>query len=240
MFAYCSVVNDLHSHKVKKQLIAIRPPGFISGNRQWRESTVKMRVPATFLLLCAAACPLAAEPLDPAGIMQAVAGDWNKDGLEDLALLTRGSEDMNLLFFLRDKERNFLKPAGAAIGKVWGSLDPDGVYGQDPDIKAMPNGSLQVTTQNDSVGRDRWTQTLTIAYRNTDFIVAGFTYSYRDTLDLDASGDCDLNVLTGKGFANKPDGKGGQIRLQISAAPQFAPFKDWPDDGGMKECGIGE
>jgi hypothetical protein len=81
---------------------------------------------------------------------------------------------------------------------------------------------------------------LTLAYRNTDFVVAGFTYSYYDTLDPNVTGDCDLNVLTGKGVANKPDGKGGQIKLQISAAPEFVPFKDWPDDGAMKACGIGE
>ena len=69
--------------------------------------------------------------------------------------------------------------------------------------------------------------------------MAGLTYSYYDTLDLANTGDCDLNVLTGKGIANQPDGKGGSKKVRISIAPAFVPFKDWPDDGGMKVCGIG-
>lgn len=200
---------------------------------------MKAYLSASLMLFGLAAAPALAEPLDPANILQAVVGDWNKDGAQDLVLLTRGSDAMDLLFFLQDKDGGYLKPAGAAIGKVWGTMGPDTMVGQEPEVKALPNGSIQVVTRNDSIGRDRWQQTLTLAYRNTDFVVAGFTYSYYDTLDPNANGDCDLNVLTGKGVANKPDGKGGHIKLQISAGPEFAPFKDWPDDGGTRACGIG-
>ena len=189
-------------------------------------------------LLAATTQPLHAAPLDPDSILDAVVGDFNKDGAEDLALLTRGDEDMNVLFFLADKKGKYLQPAGEALGKVWGRLGDGGVAGQEPDLTALPNGSLQVTTRNESIGRDRWTQTLTIAYRNTDFIVAGFTYSYYDTLDPSNTGDCDLNVLTGKGIANRPDGKGGSKKVRISVAPAFTPFKDWPNDGGIQACGI--
>ena len=180
-----------------------------------------------------------AEPLDTDNVVAAVTGDFNKDGALDLALLVRGSEDMDLRFFLQDKDGMYLKSAGVAIGKVWGKAEPDGIVGQEPELKALPNGSIQIVTKNEAIGRDRWNQTLTLAYRNTDFIVAGFTYSYYDTLDTENYGDCDLNVLTGKGTAHKPDGKGGHVKLQISAKPEFAPLKDWPDDGGMKVCGIG-
>lgn len=199
---------------------------------------MKKTLISSFALICLSASAMAA-PIDPANILEAAAGDFNKDGAEDLVLLTRGDEDMNILFFLQDADGGYLKPAGEAIGKVWGSLGPDGIAGQRPALKVLPNGSIQIITMNDSIGRNRWEQTLTIAYRNTDFVVAGFTYNYRDTLDLEATGDCDLNVLTGKGVANLPDGKGGSIRKQISAGPNFVPFKDWPGDGGLKECGIG-
>ncbi|MBL0371262.1 hypothetical protein JJB09_04400 [Rhizobium sp. KVB221] len=194
---------------------------------------------AAIALACLLASPAAAEQIDAASFVAAITGDWNKDGAEDLALLSRGQEDMDLHFFLQDPERQYLKPAGVARGKVWGRAGPDTFFGQEPSLKALPNGSIQVTTRNDTIGRDRWSQTLTLAYRNTDFVVAGFTYSYYDTLDLNSSGDCDLNVLTGKGIASKPDGKGGHIKLQIAAGAEFIPFKDWPADGGMKVCGIG-
>jgi hypothetical protein len=191
------------------------------------------------LLVAVSAGTAMAEPIDTDAIVASVTGDWNKDGLPDLALLVRGTDNMDLHFFLQ-ADGGYLKSAGVARGKVWGTAEPDGIVGQEPELKALPNGSIQVITMNDAIGRDRWNQTLTLAYRNTDFIVAGFTYSYYDTLEPDNNGDCDLNVLTGKGIAHKPDGKGGQIKLQISAKPEFAPFKDWPDDGGTKACGIGD
>ena len=200
---------------------------------------MKTYLPVSLALFCMTAAPALAEPLDPANILQAVVGDWNSDGAEDLVLLTRGSEYMDLLFFLQDKDGAYLKPAGAAVGKVWGRMGADTFVGQEPDVKALPNGSIQVITRNDSIGRDRWQQTLTLAYRNTDFVVAGLTYSYYDTLEPDNNGDCDVNVLTGKGIANKPDGKGGHIRLTIAAAPEFVTFQNWPDDSVSRICGIG-
>lgn len=199
---------------------------------------MRMLLSAGLVLLCTVTAPALAGSLETDNIVQAAIGDFNKDGAPDLVLLTRGTEDMDLLFFLRDKERDYLKPAGVALNKVWGQIGPDAFYGQEPILEAMANGSIKITTRNDSIGRNRWSQTLTLAYRNTDFIVAGFTYSYHDTLDLAASGDCDLNVLTGKGIANKADGKDGMIKLKITAKPDFVPFKDWPSDGGMKACGI--
>lgn len=180
-----------------------------------------------------------ADPIETNDIVAAVTGDFNKDGAQDLALLVRTDEDMDLRFFLQDKDGMYLKPAGVALKKVWGTAAPDSTVGQEPELVAMPNGSIQVITKNEAIGRDRWHQTLTLAYRNTDFIVAGFTYSYYDTLEPENSGNCDLNVLTGKGVASKGDGKGGEIKLKISVQPEFMPFKDWPDDGGMKACGIG-
>lgn len=199
---------------------------------------MKIHLAASLVFLSLIAAPAFGESLETDNIVQAAIGDFNKDGAPDLVLLTRGTEDMDLLFFLRDRERDYLKPAGMALNKVWGQIGPDAFYGQEPELKAMANGSIQITTRNDSIGRNRWSQTLTLAYRNTDFIVAGFTYSYHDTLDLAASGDCDLNVLTGKGIANKADGKDGMIKLTITTKPDFVPFKDWPNDGGMAACGI--
>ena len=199
---------------------------------------MKHHLAAALAMLTTMVAPATAAPLETGDIVQAAIGDFNKDGAADLALLTRGAEDMDLLFFLQDKKRNYLTPAGVARNKVWGQVGPDSFYGQEPILEAMPNGSIRITTRNDSIGRNRWSQTLTLAYRNTDFIVAGFTYSYYDTLNPDSSGNCDLNVLTGKGVAEQPDGKGGRRSVKIAAKPDFVPFKDWPADGGMTTCGI--
>jgi hypothetical protein len=178
-----------------------------------------------------------ADPIDENGIVAAATGDWNKDDRQDLVLLTRGDPDMDLRFFIQD-EKQFLKPVAVARNKVWGNAGPDSMVGQEPDIKALPNGSIQVITRNDTIGRDRWSQTLTLAYRNSDFAVAGFTYSWYDTLNLDSIGNCDLNVLTGKGKASLPDGKGGFKDVKVSVAPAFVPIQEWSDESAVKTCGI--
>jgi hypothetical protein len=41
-------------------------------------------------------------------------------------------------------------------------------------------GQLPCTLRIQAIGRSRWEQTLTIAYRNDQFVVAGYTYSYYD------------------------------------------------------------
>jgi hypothetical protein len=105
------------------------------------------------------------------------------------------------------------------------------MYGQDPSIEALPGGSIAVHSQNSAIGRNRWEQTLTIAYRNDQFVVAGYTYSDYDTIDNDDNGQCDYNVLTGRvsrdGKASKVDGK----TIAIT---------DWDDAVGRKACGEDE
>lgn len=66
-----------------------------------------------------------------------------------------------------------------------------------PWLEFFESGLLLVFSQNMSIGRNRWQQIITIAKRDGEYIVAGFTYGAYDTLDLDYSLDCDYNVLTG-------------------------------------------
>src|SRR4051812_31313522 len=121
-----------------------------------------MRFVAGLLAAMSAGTALA-EPIDTGNIVAAVTGDWNQDGVPDLALLVRGSDNMDLHFFLQAKDGGYLQSAGVARGKVWGTAEPGGIVGREPDLKALPNGSIQVITKNDSIGRDRWNQTLTLA-----------------------------------------------------------------------------
>ena len=199
-----------------------------------REITVKSLVFAASILLSAATAACAEDTIASDRIIDAAIGDWNKDGKPDLALLVASAPDdpadnpIGVYIYLRDGEHALLKLAASAPNKIWGSVGPEGMVGQEPTITALPNGSIAVESQNDSVGRDRWHQTLTLAYRNNGFIVAGYTYDYRDTLKPDSGYSCDYNVLTGK--ATK-DGK------DLKAEARTINIQDWQDDLGQKVCG---
>ncbi|ACP24858.1 hypothetical protein NGR_c10720 [Sinorhizobium fredii NGR234] len=179
-------------------------------------------------LLLSPTLALAADSIDPARIVSAATGDWNEDDASDLVLLVSPAEDSDednaiYIYLTNDVGRLVLK--SLVPDKVWGQF---GLYGQAPFVHALPNGSMEITSHNDAIGRHRWEQTLTIAYRRSDFVVAGYTYSSYDTLDLDNTMKCDFNVSTGKGTANaKPiRAKGATVLL-----------KDWSDEIGQKACG---
>ncbi|WP_457582886.1 hypothetical protein [Ensifer canadensis] len=188
--------------------------------------TARLILPLACLLPSLA---FAAEAIEPGRIVSAATGDWDKNGASDLALLVKpdeGTDEDNAVYIYLAGEDGPLALKSAIPNKVWGQY---GMVGQAPSVTALSNGSLVITTHNDSVGRDRWEQKLTIAYRNFDFVVAGYTYSSYDTLNPDNTSHCDLNVLTGKGKWNdKPVSFKGELVL----------FKDWTDDRGQQACGI--
>ena len=180
------------------------------------------------LLGLSATLAQAAEAIDPDRIIFAATGDWDKDGSSDLAMLVapvEGSDEDNAVYiYLNDGHTDRLKLKTVVLNKVWGDLI---MAARAPSITALENGSILITTHNDSIGRNRWEQKLTIAYRNFDFVVAGYTYTSYDTLDPDNTTDCDFNVLTGKGKLNgKP----------VAVAGKLIFLKDWNDETGQKSC----
>lgn len=186
---------------------------------------------ATALIGLSAGMAQAAEAIGADRIISAATGDWDKDGNADLALLVAAAEDSgddhSVYIYLYDDEAGRLTLKAVAANKVWGNL---GVAGQRPFLTARPNGSLLITSHNDAIGRDRWEQKLTVAYRNSDFVVAGYTYTSYDTLDPDNQTDCDFNVMTGKGTA---EGK------PVVAKDETVLLRDWSDDRGQTACGNG-
>ncbi|MEM5582499.1 hypothetical protein WNZ15_08570 [Roseibium sp. AS2] len=102
-----------------------------------------------------------------------------------------------------------------------------GMYGQEPWLEARDHGSLKIYSENSAVGRERWEQILTIAYRRGAFVVAGYTYTYYDTLDPDAAGQCDVNLLTGKGVHNDKTFKTSLPAMKVG---------DWTMDTLPPEC----
>lgn len=123
--------------------------------------------------------------------------DYNGDGRVDRAELTRdiGENSATLNIYLASIN-GALKLAGTAPGLVWVGNAP---MGQQPELRVTDHGSLQVISMNEAIGPDRWHQTLTIAYRDGIFKLAGYTYEWYDTIDVDEDGKCDINLLTRKG-----------------------------------------
>jgi len=121
--------------------------------------------------------------------------DLTGDGVPDRAILALDAErdDADLLIYVPNSDGQFALRAEAK-SVVW-----VGGIGQQPELSVTPHGSLQVISMNESIGRNRWHQTLTIAWRNDMFVLAGYTYEWYDTLNVSENGKCDVNLLTGKG-----------------------------------------
>lgn len=170
--------------------------------------TSPMRMLVLPLVAALAAGPARADDaraFAPDDLVDAAAGDWNRDGLTDLAILAVSDPDdraIGIYAYLRDEQRGLLRLVLAAPDKVWGSTLKEGFGGQEPSIRALDNGSIAVTMQNFAIGRDRWEETLTLAWRDGRFLVAGYTFDYYDSLQENDPLNCDLNLLTGKGTIN--------------------------------------
>ncbi len=170
------------------------------------------------LTLCPAFClALGAAPAAAQDVIDSTLSDLNGDGM---------AERFTLLHY-RDAARADLIIEDTGTGRitarrvVW-----IGGAGQEPELDRAPNGSVRLISMNESIGRNRWRQTLTIAYRQGAYMVAGFTYDWYDTLDLGAAGRCDLNLLNGKGFLT--EGQGPKRAIRHSEPPR--PITTWTED----------
>jgi len=168
-----------------------------------------MRIAIVFFLIGAAA--------NAQQIGQTVASDLNDDRrVEQFSLIDNGNGQVDLQ----------IENTGSGViyseGIAW-----LGGFGQQPELTLADNGSVLLTSMNEAVGRNRWHLTLTIAYRDGGYIVAGITYDSYDTLDLEAFASCDLNLLTGRGFASY--GQGGEP-IPVASPLSATPVTQWRDD----------
>jgi hypothetical protein len=119
--------------------------------------------------------------------------DFTDDGLTDRAVLVEDEPPYaRLVVFSAGKDG--LDQGTVLKEEIWSGL----VFGQVAQLKTVGRNSLLVSSKNESIGRNRWTQRLTIAYRKGAYRVVGFTYDYYDTLNPDNNGMCDVNYLNGK------------------------------------------
>jgi len=163
--------------------------------------------------------------IDPGKIVSFIIGDWNNDGGLDRAILVapeNEDHDVGLYIFFQgdanDSALEIFKPNLVWSGSLGGTM---------PSLSITPSGSLQVSSQNQAIGRSRWAQKLTIAYRNKHFVVAGYTYDSYDTLDLSAGFSCDVNLLTGRGIKDKKAFKTSSRAVKLA---------DWSYNAAPKQC----
>jgi hypothetical protein len=144
--------------------------------------------------------PLSAwsQQVDLANVVAIADGDLNDDGSRDRAALVSSDGDLDLYVFLSADAPGERVLAGKAdaigfAGRAWGT---------EPELSITERGAIRLVSKNEAIGRGRWRETLTILYRDGRVVVGGYTYTSRDTLDLDYRYDCDVNLFNGKGFFN--------------------------------------
>lgn len=142
--------------------------------------------------------------IDPGKLYAALSHDWDEDGIRDHALLIDGvNGDSDLVLVMSRADGLVLREfaiAGGMMTRPW--------------LEVNEAGSLVVIQGNDAVGRNRWESRTTIAFRDGRFVVAGYDYVARDTLDLDFNLDYSANYLTGKIVRN-----GSVKKVDASAIP---------------------
>jgi hypothetical protein len=145
--------------------------------------------------------------------------------VKDRAALVRNADgdDVDLAIYLSAGGKAADKPSLYKVAFGWTGA----MAGTGPELSLNKAGSLIVVFQNDSIGRDRWRQQYTIAFRGGDLVVAGYDYQARDTLDPNHGGSCDINFLAGRGTRNgKP--------IKLAAAP--IRLADWTDQSAPPAC----
>ena len=191
--------------------------------RQGPMKEILMR-PLVLLFLLPTAAVAQPRMIEPWQVIASITADWNDDGLQDRAVLYQIPDDTSasLVLYLGDSDTYDLREAAFAPEIVWSGE----MWGQRPEMMLLENNSLQLRSMNESIGRNRWHETLTIAYRGKRFVVAGYTFASYDTLDLDAGGVCDVNFLSGR--AEVAPVTGSPLTLNVAAGA--VAFEDWNRD----------
>lgn len=162
----------------------------------------------------------AASPLWAQGFTTDLIGDFTGDGIPDLARLIEAGDtgEADLLIRLNGDPKDMWVERAVWVGGI----------GQKPSLRLTPGGSLQVVSENISIGRNRWEQIITLAWRKEQLMIAGYTYRWYDTLNLDGSGSCDLNLLSGKGeIVTGGNGDAPEQRSWVALQTQSRPYYLW-------------
>ena len=158
-----------------------------------------MKLLAISLALLGQAAEEAADEATESNIETRVSGDLDADGITDTAYIT---SDLRLVI-------ESSRVGQVEYGRVEGNF---GWGGRQPNLSISEAGSLVLGTLNLGGGSSRWEQWETMAFRDGEFVLAGITYWWRDSLDPTNEGTCDVNLLTGQGVR-----KGESITTEMAA-----------------------
>jgi hypothetical protein len=153
-------------------------------------------------------------------VLASVSLSFAGDGGLDRALLIDGADGADLIIYRDPPPRAADREVKPAFIKK--DVVSSGRFGAIPSLAVNAKGSLVIGSSNEAVGRDRWSQRLTVLLRDGTFVIAGITYTARDTLDPKGGGSCDLNLLTGKGERNGKPVTGTLKPIELAA---------WTDGG---------
>lgn len=156
-------------------------------------------------------------------VLSVVTTDWNDDGLQDRAILIASEDSSADLYLFESTDTDQQSPKTLKIYKK-GIAWMGGMWGTQPELKLSGRNSLQIVSQNDAIGRDRWNETLTVSHRDGNYRVVGYTYNSRDTLDPDATHRCDINLLSGKVVIN------GKTQKHTLKAVRLADWSSTPPE----------
>ncbi|NKX43874.1 hypothetical protein [Roseicyclus persicicus] len=153
-------------------------------------------------------------------------------GCEQAILLASGTEpDLADLIVLTDRRSD---PAAAPLLVARGIAFNGAMWGMAPSLAQAENGSLLLRSEQTGIGRFPWMQTLTLAWREGRFVVAGFTWDSYDRA-RGGSARCDVNLLSGAfvAEASVPDATGAAQAVH-AAEGRMEPLRiaaaDWTHD----------
>lgn len=188
------------------------------------------RLLALLLVLIPAAAPLPGAAQQPGPVpsivgLVSISADLNGDGVNDRAVLLfdRESDGVDLAIYASVDGKVQEQPAVYVSSFGW-TGDTDGTL---PEMTVDRTGALVVVFQNNATGQYRWRQQYTIAYRGGTFVVAGYSYTTRDTVTPGAGGSCSVDFLTGQATR---DGK----PAAVPGPP--TPLSAWSDRNIPKTC----
>lgn len=117
----------------------------------------------------------------------AVYYDWDKDGKKDKAVLLQNDSDADL-YISTSQGKQF-------VAKAIVTSEPD--IGDPAHLEISKTGGIIVEFSHMGIGRGKREGKVTIAYRNDNFVISGFTDNEWDSLDPNAATSCDVNFLSG-------------------------------------------
>ena len=182
-------------------------------------------------------------------VLSSIAVDFDDDGRMDraeLVVINPASADVDFgsteLYMVGESERvDLVLTFDAASGKPTfvkkKIVDPEIVFGVAP-LESKDKGSVSVTSCYGCGAMKSWQQTLTIAYRRDQFVVAGLIRGWEWGTHLaDGNvkvilGDCDINYLTGKGKASNDFRDAKPVRMKFKRTK----LADWSDAKVPKVC----